>query len=127
VLGDESVASATPLTELTWWSHSWAAANSLSGGAAPAAFKGFAANVTLPATSPATVCGTTFTTGPGNSPAPPEAVPAYMGVLVASSVTKTGSTVAGTWGRIVVVRTDPGYGPNPGHPGTGTVVATFCG
>jgi hypothetical protein len=28
--------------------------------------------------------------------------------------------------RIVVVRTDPGYGPSPGHAGTGTIVATFC-
>jgi PKD repeat protein len=127
VLGDASVASATPLTELTWWSHSWASANGLSGGAAPAAFKGFAADVTLPSTSPANVCGTTLTTGPGNSPAPPDAVPDYMGVLVASSVSKTGSTVNGTWAKVVVVRTDPGYGPNPGHPGTGTVVATFCG
>jgi hypothetical protein len=26
----------------------------------------------------------------------------------------------------VVVHTDPGYGPNPGHPGTGKIVATFC-
>jgi len=26
----------------------------------------------------------------------------------------------------VVVHTDPGYGPNPGHPGTGAIVATFC-
>jgi hypothetical protein len=30
----------------------------------------------------------------------------------------------------VIVKTDPGYDPgiypNPGHPGTGTVVATVC-
>jgi hypothetical protein len=49
-----------------------------------------------------------------------------MGGLVASSVTQSGSTVSGTVGSIVVVHTDPGYGPNPGHPGTGTIVATFC-
>jgi hypothetical protein len=24
------------------------------------------------------------------------------------------------------VQTNPGYGPNPGHPGTGTIVATLC-
>jgi hypothetical protein len=46
--------------------------------------------------------------------------------LVASNVTQSGSTINGTWGSIVVVHTDPGYGPNPGHPGTGTIVATFC-
>jgi hypothetical protein len=26
----------------------------------------------------------------------------------------------------VVVRTDSGYAPNPGHAGTGTVVASIC-
>ena len=46
--------------------------------------------------------------------------------LVASSVTQSGSTISGNWGSIVVVQTDPGYGPNPGHAGTGTIVATFC-
>jgi len=25
------------------------------------------------------------------------------------------------------VQTDPGYEPNPGHPGTGTIAANFCG
>jgi hypothetical protein len=50
-----------------------------------------------------------------------------MGVLVASSVTKSGSAVGGHWSKIVVVRTDPGYAASPGHPGTGMVVATFCG
>lgn len=49
-----------------------------------------------------------------------------MGVLVASSVTKSGSTINGSWGSIVVVKTDAGYAPNPGHPGVGKLVATFC-
>jgi hypothetical protein len=40
---------------------------------------------------------------------------------------KSGSTINGTWNKIVVVRTDAGYAPAPGHPGTGTIVATFCG
>jgi len=110
-----------------WWGAQWPFGNVLTGGAAPAAFKGFAESVhTLPTSSPATVCGSTFTTGPGNSPAPPDDVPAYMGVLVASSVSKSGSTISGTWGSVVVVHTDGGYAGNPGHAGTGTVVATFC-
>ena len=50
-----------------------------------------------------------------------------MGVVVTSSVSKSGSQVAGDIVRIVVVRTDAGYAPKPGHPGTGTVVATYCG
>lgn len=26
----------------------------------------------------------------------------------------------------VVVKTNPGYAANPGHPGTGTVIAQIC-
>jgi hypothetical protein len=54
-------------------------------------------------------------------------VPAYMGVIVANAVSKSGSTINGNWARVVVVQTDPGYEPNPGHPGTGTIAANFCG
>jgi hypothetical protein len=50
-----------------------------------------------------------------------------MAVLVANSVTKTGTKINGSWNKIVVVQTNPGYSPNPGHPGTGRIVATFCG
>jgi kumamolisin len=127
-LGDLTVAGAGPSTSVTWWSDSWWSLNSLTGGIAPLSFKGFAGTVTtLPTTSPANVCGTSFQTLPGNSPPPVSGVPSYMGVLVASSVTKSGNVVNGSWGKIVVVKTDPGYQPSPGHPGTGTIVATFCG
>jgi uncharacterized repeat protein (TIGR01451 family) len=126
-VGDRTLAEAGPSATVTWWSDSWWALNSLTGGTAPLSFKGFAGVVTtLPTTSPANVCGTTFKTGPGNSPPPTEGVPSYMGVLVATSATKSGSTVNGTWSGIVVVKTDPGYSPSPGHPGTGTIVGVFC-
>jgi hypothetical protein len=49
-----------------------------------------------------------------------------MGVLVTSAVTKSGRTIAGDTTHIVVVKTEPGYAPNPGHHGTGTIVATYC-
>ena len=64
----------------------------------------------------------------GNSPPPTSGVPGYMGVIVASKVVKdkTGN-VTGVWGKVVVVKTDAGYSPSPGHPGTGKIVATFCG
>jgi hypothetical protein len=127
VLGNTTVAAATPSTTVNWWNDNWYLRNALSGGTAPSSFKGFAGVVTtLPTQSPANVCGTRFTTGTGNSPPPTSGVPSYMGVLVAGSVTKSGSTLNGTWGKIVVVRTDPGYAPSPGHPGTGKIVATFC-
>jgi hypothetical protein len=38
-----------------------------------------------------------------------------------TSITYATATVCGTR-----FRTDPGYAPNPGHQGTGTIVATFC-
>jgi hypothetical protein len=128
VLGNTTVATATPTTTVSWWSDSWWQLNRVSGGTAPSAFKGFAGTVTsLPTQSPASVCGTQFVTTTGNSPPPAAGVPSYMGVIVASSVTKNGSAINGVWGKIVVVRTNPGYAPTPSTPGTGTIVATFCG
>jgi PKD repeat protein len=127
-LGNLTAASALPTTTLTWWDSSWSSLNRLSEGQPVSSFKGFAENVTtLPSTSPANVCGASFTTSPGNSPPPTSGVPSYMGVLVASKTTKSGSTIGGVWGKVVVVQTNPGYAPNPGHAGTGTIVATFCG
>ena len=78
--------------------------------------------------SAANSCGTTFLTRTGNSPPPTSGVPGYMGVIVTSKVVKdkTGN-VTGVWGKVVVVKTDAGYSPSPGHPGTGKIVATFCG
>jgi Big-like domain-containing protein len=126
VLGNASATVAAAQT--SWWSDSWSQLNDVTGGAAPASFKGFASGVNaLPTTSPTTGCGASFTTAPGNSPPPTTGVPSYMGVLVTGAVGKTGSAVNGSWSRIVVVRTSPGYAPAPGHPGSGTIVATFCG
>jgi hypothetical protein len=127
VLGDTTVATATPDTTISWWSNTWQLRNSLTGGSAPDSFKGFAASVTtLPTTSPADSCGTTFLTKVGSSAPPTGEVPKYMGVIVASKVTKAGPNINGVWGRIVVVKTDSGYAPNAGHPGTGRIIATFC-
>jgi hypothetical protein len=39
------------------------------------------------------------------------------------SAIQTGSTVSGNAVQIVIVQTDPGYAPDPGDAGTGTVVA----
>jgi hypothetical protein len=128
VVADNTVTVATATTTVNWWNDAWWQLDTLAGGAAPLAFKGFAQTIsTLPTTSPAAACGARFTTAPGNSPPPTTGVPSYMGVIVASSVTKAGSNITAAWNKIVVVQTDPGYSPNPGHPGTGRIVATFCG
>jgi hypothetical protein len=123
-LGDQTVATAGPRTNVTWWASTWSTLNNLTGGSAPSAFKGFAS--TQSSQPPA--CGGTWTTGPGNSAKPPPtaAVPSYMGVVVASQANKSGTTISGNTVHIVVVLTNPGYQPNPGHPGTGTIIATYC-
>jgi hypothetical protein len=116
VVGDKSATGA-----VTFWGAQWSKANTLSGGGAPAAFKGFED------TPAVTACATGWTTDPGNSTPPPAApLPSYMAVVVASAVSQSGSTISGNTVNIVIVKTDPGYQPNPGHAGTGTVVATFC-
>jgi Bacterial Ig-like domain (group 1) len=105
-----------------WWGAQWWKKDLLSSGLAPAAFKGFELSNASP------WCGQTWTTRPGNSPHPPKAVPAgtVMAVIVASHITKKGPVISGDIVHIVLVRTNPGYGPNPGHPGTGTIVGQLC-
>ena len=120
VIGDKN---AGVNTNVTFWGAQWWKDNSLSGGSPPAAFKGFADYV-----SPAPLtCGSSWTTRPGNSSSPPNGpLPALIAVIVSNKVTQTGSTISGTVSAIVVVRTGPGYDPNPGHAGTGKVVAVLC-
>ena len=123
-LGNLTVAAAGPTTTLTWWSAQWSSVNSLTGGLAPTSFKGFTADLT-PSAPPA--CGGTWTTRTGNSPPPVGSIPSYMGVLVSTSAKASGSTISGNITKIVVIKTDAGYSPSPGHEGTGTYVATYCG
>jgi hypothetical protein len=47
-------------------------------------------------------------------------------VIVSSNIKKSGSTISGNIVEIVIVKTNPGYGPDPGHAGTGTVVGVLC-
>ena len=103
-----------------FWGAQWWKQDPMSGGSAPAAFKGYELS------NPAPTCGARWTTRPGNSPHPPATVPSLMGVIVSSQITQKGSTISGNIVHILVVRTDPGYGPNPGHAGTGVIVGTIC-
>lgn len=118
VIGDGNAAVGS---DVTFWGAQWAKHNSLSGGAAPRSFKGFADTTSNP---PACLAG--WSTDPGNSSDPPDTVPQFMAVIVSSSIDKAGSTISGDTVHIVVVQTNPGYAGNPGHAGTGTVVAVIC-
>lgn len=111
-----------PSASVEFWGAQWWKANTVSGGAAPASFKGLA--VTITPTGP---CSGTFTTGPGNSVGPPASVASQIQVLVLTSVEKSGDVISGSFDDIDVVNTDPGYGPDPGHAGTGTLVADCLG
>src|SRR5262249_25665832 len=95
---------------VTFWSPRWSEANGL-GSETPPSFKGFA-TTTVPA------CGTRWTASPGFDHAPAQA-PGWMAVVVTSTSTKNGATIAGETAHVVVVRTDA-Y--NPTDVGRGTVV-----
>ncbi len=118
VIGDKNSGNGT---SVTFWGSQWSKLNSLSAGSAPASFKGFAKNPSVPS------CGTDWSTDPGNSAPPPAGpLPAFMGVIVTSSSSKSGAQISGNTPHIVVVQTNAGYDANPGHAGTGTVVAQVC-
>jgi hypothetical protein len=119
VIGDNN---AIVGSHVTFWGAQWAKSNSLSGGSAPSSFKGFANSAS---TSPAT-CGGTWTSDPGNSAGAPAAIPEFITVIVSSSIAKSGSVISGNNRKLVIIRTDPGYGPSPGQAGTGTVYSIVC-
>jgi hypothetical protein len=108
---------------VTFWGAQWWKKNHLSGGTAPASFKGFA-NCTTP-NPPA--CGGTWISDPGNSSHPPDTVPADITVIVSSLITQSGSIESGDIPKMVTIHTNPGYDGNPGHAGTGTVTSVVCG
>ncbi len=119
VIGDTS---ATTDSTVLFWGAQWWKDNVLSGGTAPASFKGFADSA-----DPATAkCGDTWTTRPGDSSFPPLEVSGDVPMIVSTQVTKDGPVISGDIQEIVLVRVDPGYGPDPGHPGTGTIVGVVC-
>jgi hypothetical protein len=105
---------------VNFWGSQWSQNNPMSGGLAPNSFKGFENGNALPP------CGSKWTSQPGNSSNPPPTIPEYMAIIVSSSVQKSGSVITGNVRRIVIVKTNPGYGPSPGHWGTGEVVAILC-
>jgi hypothetical protein len=112
---------------VTFWGAQWWKENHLSGGRAPASFKGFA-NCTNP--NPPN-CGGTWTSDPGNSGHPPDTIPADITVIVSSLITKNGPVESGDIPMMVTVHVDPCcYGQPveaPGHEGRGIVTAVICG
>jgi hypothetical protein len=112
VVGDLS---ANVGSSVQFWGAQWWKDNALSGGAAPASFKGFTDTVDKAS------CPTEWATDPGNSPPPPDTIPSQITLLVTSSAQKNGPVISGNVVEMVTVQTDPGYQGDPGHPGYGTV------
>lgn len=85
-----------------------------------ASFKGYATTLNQ-------ICGGTWESRPGNSYDPPSAIDDDVLVIVTSRVIKEGAAIRGDIKRVVKVRHDGGYGPNPGHDGNGVVTSVVCG
>jgi hypothetical protein len=105
-----------------FWGSEWVTQNHLSQGSVPSAFRGFANSIggTVPN------CGDHWRSDPGNSSGPPNTVPSFITVIASNSIGKSGPIISGNDRKIVVVRTDPGYGPSPSQAGTGIVTSIIC-
>ena len=127
-LGDQAVKTATPTTTVTWWGSQWAKLDPLSGGRRRPASRALPRpSTTAPLPSSTRSAAVPLPNWPPVAAAPPATVPAYMAVVVPAKVTKSGNTISGNIAKVVIVKTNPGYQPDPSAPGTGTVVATLCG
>jgi hypothetical protein len=103
-----------------FWGSQWWKKNSMSGFVAKGvgSFKGYA--------SEAGMCGDSWISRTGDSPPPPQTIGSQIGIIVTGTVGKFGPDIGGEIRQILLVDTDEGYGPNPGHPGTGSVVSVVC-
>lgn len=107
---------ATMGAHVTFWGAQWWKDNDLIvDDGAPPSFKGWAH-------VPDLSCALPWATRPGNSSVPPDAVAPLIPVLVATEIGKDGPLISGDAVNVALVAVDPGYGPAPGHAGTGTVV-----
>ncbi|HEY5110760.1 MAG TPA: MBG domain-containing protein [Acidimicrobiales bacterium] len=101
--------------DLNFWGSQWS--KQVTGGSygAGASFKGYASSVNSIAK--------TWSTSPGNSSVPPTSVAQYIGVIVTTNATKSGSTISGNIAEIVILKVDnpAGYSNDPGHPASGVV------
>jgi hypothetical protein len=105
---------------VNFWGAQWWKNNFMSGFVASgvAEWKGFATD--------AGTCGDQWYSRPGDSSRPPSMIDGTIAVIVTSAVTKSGAEISGPIEQILLVDVAPGYGPNPGHAGRGTVKSVVC-
>lgn len=97
---------------------------------ANSSFKGFAdpieqIHVCQPAATSHTLTPTCWVSKGGQSWPPPVSVPSYIEVIVSTVIDKQGNDIYGNIAAAAVVKVEPGYGPVPGKPGFGTIVAVI--
>jgi hypothetical protein len=102
-------------TDYLFWGAQWS--KQVTGGTFPNSrdFKGYADSVS----------DGTWTSRPGNSSKPPSSIARYIGVIVTTKVTKQGSAISGNVAELAIIRVDnpSQYRADPGHAGSGVVVA----
>jgi hypothetical protein len=103
--------------DYVFWGAQWATQVQAGDFQANPSFKGFAEQVDAGSA--------TWTSRPGNSSDPPPAIANYISVIVATHAAKNGPVVSGNIAERVVLKVDDptAYQPNPGHPGSGVMVA----
>jgi len=120
----DGTATGSPIlgTTVDFWGSQFWKNNSFSGVVnAPASMKGYISN------APSLTCpAPNWTSNPGNSSGPPGVVPVNMVVVVGSTINQSGSTEYGDIKHLIIVHTEAGYGPAPGHDGWGTILANIC-
>lgn len=101
--------------DYTFWGAQWA--KQVQGGdfQGNSSFKGYADSES----------GNTWTGNSGNSSNPPASMSSYIGVIVTTQASMSGGTTSGNVVEVAVLQVDnpASYAPDPGHDGTGTLVA----
>jgi RHS repeat-associated protein/uncharacterized repeat protein (TIGR01451 family) len=117
-------------TDVNFWGAQWAKQVTSGNFSANNSFKGFASPVSSIQQCQPNADTTTLTQGcwngsPGNSGTPPSSLPSFIEVIVSTAITKQGSAIFGNTacGAVLKVDANPGYGPDPGHPGFGVITA----
>ena len=106
---------------VNFWGAQWWKNNAMSGAVSlgVAAFKGY-----LDVSGNA--CGGSWSSRPGDSSNPPDAIASDIAIAVTSTVIKDGAVISGDIQQILIVHQDGGYAGNPGHPGNGEVTRIVC-
>ena len=98
-----------------FWGAQWANQVTAGGFQANKSFKGYEDQVS----------GSSWTSNTANSGNLPASVARYISVIVSTQITKKGSVISGNITEVVVLQVDnpASYQPDPGHPGSGVIVA----